>query len=240
MAAVAPTIVATSMGLNRARAPWQPGPAFAHAADLARPDGTPRLCVLTTAGPDAEQPALRARFRAAFADDRYGLSVLGSLDDPGVDDIGAHLAAQDVIWVDRGNLATALKAWRDHGVDAILRDCWRAGVVLAGESAGSLCWFANGITDSSGTLGPYSNGLGFLPYANCVHYADRRDEFHRMFANGDASTGYATDTGAGLVFQGEKIVAISDRKNAGAYRIQRAEDGTVTETALTVERLKRV
>ncbi len=239
MAAVAPTILATSMGFNRARDPWQPGPAFRHAIDLARPDGTPRMCVLTTAVPDADQFAIRARIEAAFADARYELSVLGTLDDLGVDDIGAHLVAQDVIWVDRGNLATALEEWRRHGVDKMLRDCWSAGVVLAGESAGSLCWFATGITDSSGMLDPYKGGLGFLPYANCVHYADRRDRFHRMIAHGDGETGYATDAGAGIVFQGEEIAAISDRKNAGAYRIEGTGDGTVVETALAIDRLKR-
>ncbi len=102
MAAAAPTVVAISMGLNRAQAPWQPGPVFAYAADLARSHRTPRLCVLTTAGPDAEPPAIRTRFEAAFADTRHEVSIFGSFNDPDVGDVASHLAAQDLIWVDRG------------------------------------------------------------------------------------------------------------------------------------------
>lgn len=238
MAAEKPTILATSMGLNRARDPWAPGPVFQYAADLARPASTPRLCVLTTAGGDQHDTI--ARFESAFAEAPLDLSVLAVFDQPSVDDVAGHLAGQDIIWVDRGSLVNLLAVWRAHRLDAVLRDCWEAGVVLGGESAGSLCWFTAGTTDSFGSVQPIVDGLEFLPYASTVHYGDRRELFHQMIGSGGVATGYATDAGAGLHFENTDLVAaISDRAHAGAYRVQRQDDGTVTETELDVRRLKR-
>ena len=69
---------------------------------------------------------------------------------PNVPDVRAHLLAQDVIWVGGGSTANLLALWRLHGLDTILRECWEAGVVLKGVSAGSLCWHVGGTTDSFG------------------------------------------------------------------------------------------
>ncbi|MFC4079282.1 Type 1 glutamine amidotransferase-like domain-containing protein [Amycolatopsis samaneae] len=238
MTAQAPTILATSMGLNRAREPWQPGPVFEYAFDLARPAGTPKLCLLATAGGD--QGETLARFAAAFADQPVELSHLELYDKPNVGDVTAHLHSQDVIWVDRGSLVNLLAVWRAHRFDVVLRDCWEAGVVLAGESAGSLCWFVSGTTDSFGPLQAVHDGLKFLPYANAVHYADRREHLHQLVKDQELPAGYATDTGAGLHFERTELVAaIGDRKNAGAYWVERQADGSVMETALEVRRLKR-
>lgn len=226
------------MGLNRAREPWRPGPVFDYAFELAKPAAVPRLCVLTTAGGDQLQTL--ERFHAAFAGRSVEQSHLSLFDKPNVADVAAHLHAQDVIWVDRGSLVNALAVWRAHGVDTILRDCWRAGVVLAGESAGSLCWFNGGTTDSFGPVDVAHDGLGFLPFSNAVHYAERGEQFRDLVRRRVLPGGYATDAGAGLHFEGTELVAaISDRKNAGAYRVERGEDGTVAEETLDVRRLRR-
>jgi peptidase E len=236
--ASAPTILATSMGLNRAREPWQPGPVFDYALELARPARTPKLCLIATAGGD-QQETLR-QFEAAFADQPLELSHLALFDKPNVDDVAAFLHDQDVIWVDRGSLVNMLAVWRAHRLDQTLRNCWEAGVVLAGESAGSLCWFTGGTTDSFGQVEAVSDGLGLLPYSNAVHYADRRDQFQQLIADETLPAGYATDAGAGLHFEGTELVAaISDRNQAGAYWVEQAPDGTVQETVLEVRRLKR-
>jgi peptidase E len=238
MAAEKPTILATSMGLNRARDPWVPGPVFRYAADLARPTGTPRLCVLTTAGGDQRDTI--ARFKTAFANEPIDVSMLTLFDKPGVDDLAAHLHAHDIIWVDRGSMVNLLAVWRAHGLDTILRECWEAGVVLGGESAGSLCWFTAGTSDSFGPVQAIADGLGFLPYSNAVHYRDRRDLFHQVVGDGEFPTGYATDAGAGLHFEGTDLVtAISDRANAAAYQVIRNANGTAQEKELDVRRLKR-
>ena len=82
---------------------------------------------------------------------------------PNVDDPRAHLLAQDVVWVWGGSVAGLLAMWRLHGVDAAMREAWEAGVVLAGVSAGSICWHVGGTTDSFGPeLRPVTDGLGLL------------------------------------------------------------------------------
>lgn len=243
MAADAPTILATSMGFNRARDPWWPGPVFAYAFDLAGGPPRPRLCFVST-GTGDRQASIDA-FYAAFAGSGVRTSHLALFEEPNVPDVAAHLHEQDVIWVDRGSVVNLLAVWRAHGLPAILAECWRAGVVLAGESAGSLCWHATTITDSYGGIRGIGEGLGLLPHANAVHYGEggRRAALHRLLAADDTEgglVGYATDTGAGLHYERDTLVAaIADRPHAGAYRVTRSADGGVREEPLHVLRLKR-
>jgi peptidase E len=232
-----PTLLATSMGFNRARDPWQPSPVFRYAFGLAGKPSRPRLCFIST-GTGDKRASIEA-FYAAFAGSDVATSHLALFDKPNVPNIAAHLHAQDIIWVDRGSVINLLAVWRAHGVDKILRNCWQQGVVLGGESAGSLCWFSGGTTDSFGEVQPFTDGLGFLPFANSVHYGDRREQFRECIAAGTLPDGYATDAGAGLHFSDTELVTvISDRKNAGAYKIMRQADGAVKEEALNVTRLK--
>jgi peptidase E len=238
MPAERPTILATSMGFNRARDPWKPSPVFRYAFGLAGESSRPRLCFIST-GTGDKQASIDS-FYAAFAAGDVATSHLALFDKPNMSNIAAHLHAQDVIWIDRGSVVNLLAVWRAHGVDKILHDCWQKGVVLGGESAGSLCWFNGGTTDSFGEVQPLADGLGFLPFANAVHYGDRREQFRECVASGTLPDGYATDGGAGLHFAGTDVVAaISDRKNAGCYKLTRQADGTVKEEALDVTQLKR-
>ncbi|MCO6008832.1 peptidase E [Actinoallomurus purpureus] len=238
MAAGVPTILATTMGFHRGSRRWRPGPIFDFAFELAGKPQRPRVCFIATAGGD--QPASVSGFYGALADTDVRASHLALFDMPNVDDIAEHLSAQDVIWVDRGSLVNLIAVWRAHGLSEILRECWQAGVVLAGESAGSLCWHAAGTTDSFGPKVAPADGLGFLPFSNAVHYAHRRTSFHTLIGDGVVpAPGYATDIGAGLYYRGTELVeTITDRAGAGAYRVERNADGTVSETALEPRRLR--
>ena len=156
---------------------------------------------------------------------------------PNVDDIRAHLLSQDVIWVGGGSVANLLAVWRVHRVDEVLRECWESGVVLSGVSAGSICWYVGGPTDSYGAdlrLSP--PGLGLLPYGSGVHYdseEQRRPLLHALVEKGDLPTSHATDDGVGLVYDGTDLVeAVADRPGVAAYVIERQPDGTVTETRI--------
>lgn len=238
MSATTPTILATSMGFNRARDPWQPSPVFRYAFDLAGSPNRPRLCFVST-GTGDKQTSIKA-FYDAFAGTGVATSHLALFDKPNVANVAGHLRAQDMIWVDRGSVINLLAVWVAHGLDEILRDCWQGGIILGGESAGSLCWFAGGTTDSFGGVQPYTGGLGFLPYANAVHYGNRREQFKDAVAGGKLPDGYATDAGAGLHFEGTTLVAaISDRANAHGYKIRRREDGSVREETLETTQLMR-
>jgi peptidase E len=235
--AAQPTIIATSIGFRRSRRDGDitAGPAYAHAARLARARSRPRLCVLATAlGDDA---ASLAAFYSAFGRLDMQVSHLALFPMPSIEDMAGHLGDQDIIWVAGGSTANLLALWRVHGLDAILADCWAAGVVLMGVSAGSLCWHAGGTTDSFGPeLRAVTNGLGFLPYSNSPHYdgeEQRRPLTQRLVADGTLPDGYATDNGTGLVFYGTELhEAITEDEGKLAWSVSRGPDGTVVEAPL--------
>jgi peptidase E len=238
MAAEAPTILATSIGFHsggRGERDWRPGPVYRFAAELAGAARAPRLCFVSTAIGD-QRDYLAATY-AAFAGSDLRVSHLALFPMPNVEDVRAHLLGQDVIWVGGGSVANLLAVWRVHGLDEIMRECWEAGVVLGGVSAGSLCWHVGGTTDSFGPkLQPVTNGLALLPYANGVHYDSedqRRPLLHRLVADGTLPTAYATDDGVGLHYRGTELIeALTEEAGQAAYRVERAADGAVVETRI--------
>ncbi|MGH3427790.1 MAG: Type 1 glutamine amidotransferase-like domain-containing protein, partial [Mycobacteriales bacterium] len=119
---------------------------------------------------------------------------------------------------------------------------WQAGVVLAGVSAGSICWHGGGVTDSFGPeLRAVTDGLGLLPYANGVHYdseAQRRPLLQRLVADKTLPEAYATDDGVGLLYRGTEFVeALAERPGAAAYHVIRGDDGKAVETRIEPRRL---
>ena len=155
---------------------------------------------------------------------------------PNYPDVRAHLLAQDIIWVGGGSTANLLALWRLHGLDEMLQECWEAGVVLKGVSAGSLCWHVGGTTDSFGPeLRPVTDGLAFLPYSNSPHHdaeAQRRPLIHRLIAEGVLPDGYATENGTGLVFVGTELAeAFTEEEGKVAYSLTKEGD-TTREVAL--------
>jgi dipeptidase E len=132
--------------------------------------------------------------------------------------------AQDAIYISGGNTANALAIWRVHGFDAILREAWQAGVVLAGWSAGMICWFEAGVTDSFGPqLAGMRDGLGFLPGSACPHYdgeGERRPVYTRLVAEEGFPPGLAADDLVALRFDGTELAeVVSSREGARAYRV---------------------
>jgi peptidase E len=139
--------------------------------------------------------------------------------------------------VDGGSVATLCAVWRAHRLDEILHEAWQAGVVLAGVSAGSICWHQGGSTDSFGLeLRAFTDGLGWLPYSNGVHYdgeAQRRPKMHEFIADGTLGDGYATDDGAGLLYRGTTLAeVVADKAGPRGYELKRTADGSVRETPL--------
>jgi peptidase E len=242
MSADAPTILATSGGIQPGRrVQYEFSTLTDYAVDLSGVTGrAPRVCLVATAQGD-NSAALRNLYDAAQVRG-FTASHLALFPMPNVDDIEALLLDQDVIWVLGGSVAGLLAMWRLHGVDAAMRAAWRAGVVLTGVSAGSICWHAGGTTDSFGPeLRPVTDGLALVPFSNGVHYdsePQRRPLFQTLIADGTLPAGYATDDGAGLVYRGTDFVeAVSERDGAAAYFVSATPNGAAEETRLETRRL---
>jgi len=234
MPADLPTILATSGGLKRgSRTELAFAPLIVHAIDLAGVNGRrPRMCHVGTAlGDQRFWNALWDEAGRAAGIDVVHLNVFPM---PNVEDLTGFLLEQDVVWVGGGSVANLLALWRLHGLDSAFAEAWRAGVVLSGVSAGSICWHVGGTTDSFGPeLRPVVNGLALLPYSNGVHYdseAQRRPLFQELVGGGVLPDGYATDDGVGLVYRGTEFVeAVSEVRGKGAYLVRREGDGAVED-----------
>lgn len=236
MTAIAPTIVATCGGLNPGS--WSDavyGPLLLHAVDRAGVTGrAPRVSHLNTAGGDQrsiEGTELEAARLAGIEADHIRFFPHRN-----VDDLREHVLSRDVIWVSGGSLVNLLAVWRAHGLDEILREAWQAGVVLAGGSAGALCWHSGATTASFGpAISPVADGLGLVPHSLAVHYdsePNRRVVHEAAVAAGIVPDGFALDEGVGLVYEGTSLVeVISERDGQSAWRVE-AGHGGATSTRL--------
>ncbi|MFY1634177.1 Type 1 glutamine amidotransferase-like domain-containing protein [Solwaraspora sp. WMMB335] len=183
------------------------------------------VCLIPTATGDSRQ--LIDSFHAAFRGATDAVSThLQLFTQPNVDDVRTFLRSQHLIWVSGGSLVNLLAVWRAHRLDEILRECWEAGVVLGGGSAGSLCWHVGGVTDSfSDWLDPVTDALALLPFSNGVHHdlaeQPRRDRYLECVAGGALPAGYATDDGVGLHYLDTELAeAVSCLPDAAAYLIE--------------------
>ena len=196
----------------------------------------PRVCFIPTASADSE--VYITRFFDAFATrtEASWLPLFKRRDE----DLRQVILGQDLVFVGGGNTANLLAIWRAHGLDVVLREAWQAGVVLAGISAGAICWFSHGVTDSFGTgLSALDDGLGLLEGSFCPHYdgeALRRPRYRELVGAG-LPGGWACDDGAALIFAGTELrEAVTARAEAAAYRLDLV-GGAVEEVTLPVRRL---
>jgi dipeptidase E len=197
----------------------------------------PRICFIPTAGGDSE--GYIQAFYTRYSPDLCEASDL-RLFHREIKDLRAFLLGQHAIYVGGGNTANMLAVWRVHGVDEIIREAYEAGIVLCGTSAGSLCWFECGVTDSFGVdLAPLYDGLGFVAGSNCPHYDSeplRQPQYHRFLREG-LPAGYAVDDGAALHFVDGKLVeAVSSKPDARAFHVT-LKKGEIEEAPLDVRYL---
>lgn len=237
MSAEVPTILATSGGIVPGRrSRWAVGPLTEYAIELSGVSSrAPRVCYVGTASGDRSDGI--AEFYSAALERGLTPSHLQLFLMPNVDDMRELLLGQDVIWVFGGSVAGLLAMWRLHGVDEIMREAWQAGVVLTGVSAGSICWHLGGTTDSFGPqLRPVTNGLGFVPFSNGVHYdsePERRPLFQSLIADATLPAGYATDDGTGVVYRDTEFAeAVRETPDKSVYWVERSGDGKAVETML--------
>jgi len=218
-------------------------PAFLeYAVTLAAGDAKKHVCFIPTATGDSPS-AIEAVADVFAGREDVDFSVLTLFTQPSVADVGAHLLAQDVLLVGGGSVVNLMAVWRAHGLAPVMRECWEAGVVLAGWSAGSLCWHTGGPTDSfSDSLAPFTDGLGLLSYSNGVHDSlddqPRRDVYRKYIADGQLPAGYATEDGVGLHYIGAELhEAVAMRDGAQAWWVEPSLDGGYHDRPIQPRRL---
>jgi peptidase E len=192
----------------------------------------PRMLYVPTAvAEDAESIVMfYERFR-----DRAELSHLRTFPWPPAD-LRELVLSQDAVDVSGGNTANMLAIWRVHGIDRLLREAWENGVVLWGASAGMICWFEAGVTDSFGPELAGMECLGFLPGSACPHYdgEERRRPRYRELIDGGFREGVAADDGVGIHYVGTEIAeVVSCRPGAAAYRVTRDGEEKLETRELT-------
>jgi peptidase E len=192
----------------------------------------PKVCLIPTATGDDQ--SVIDHFHDVFG----GIAETShlALFDRTVDDIPAFVLDQDAVYVSGGNTASMLAVWRAHGVDVVLRVAHDQGLLLAGRSAGGLCWFEGGTTDSFGPrLAALRDGLGLIPGSHCPHYdgePERRPTYQAMVGSGELSPGLAVDDFAAAIYDGQRLVeVVAAEAGRTAFRVD-IVGGNVAETAL--------
>ncbi len=195
--------------------------------------GTPSVCFLPTASGDSDSYIVK--FYTAFTSLDCTPSHL-SLFRPPTTDLEGFLLSKDVIYVGGGNTKSMLAIWREWGLVEILRQALQEGVILAGVSAGAICWFEQAVTDSYARQMRPIDCVGFLPGSCCPHYhgqAERLPAYHGFIQRGEISEGYGVDDGAALHFVSGRLErVVCQSKEAGAYRVERVGE-EIREVPLT-------
>jgi peptidase E len=180
----------------------------------------PNLMFVPTAIGDHESGGLS--FYERFAR-RGDVTILNTFPWP-PRDLRDVILAQDAICVSGGNTANMLAIWRVHGIEGHLREAWENGTVLWGASAGMICWFEAGVTDSFGPQLEGMDCLGWLPGSACPHYdgEENRRPRYRELVDGGFAEGIAADDGVAVHYVGTEIrEVVTCRPGAAAYRVTR-------------------
>lgn len=146
-----------------------------------------------------------------------------------------HLLSRDIIYVSGGHTGKMLRIWRDLGIDLVLHQAWMQGIILAGVSAGAVCWFEEGLTDSNPEGLSREECLGFLKGSFCAHYdnTERRPAFHRHIQAGILKNGTAVDNFAALLYIGDRPRRlVVSRPGASAYSVSRDRSGHIIEKTI--------
>jgi dipeptidase E len=198
----------------------------------------PRLLYLPTASGDRDDVCL------AWYDHCAPLDVVPSVQKMFIDSQtqtrswAEVIEAADGIVCSGGNTLNQQAIWRAQGIDTLLRQAWLRGCVLGGASAGALCWFAEGSTDSRPQQLSVVKGLGLIPFSHCPHYdsePERRPQYQRLIAQGELCAGYACDEGAGLLFEGAHLAAVLSSGEGQCYKVE-ASGGVAREAVLPITR----
>jgi len=199
----------------------------------------PKVCLLPTASGDSAESIVahydilnqldcRPRHLRLFQPSR-------------VDSFEDYLLDMDAIYVGGGNTLNMLAIWKEQGIDKVLEKAWKKGIVLGGGSAGAICWFQQGCTDSRPGKLSAMDCLGWLPGSACPHFdlEKRRAAYLELLQSSALQDGLAVDEGAGVLFEDNKIVrVVSSLPKARAWAVKRG-NGKIEMSALETELLMK-
>ncbi|MGE3974422.1 MAG: Type 1 glutamine amidotransferase-like domain-containing protein [Bdellovibrionales bacterium] len=191
----------------------------------------PKVCFVGTASGDAA--SFHDKFYQAMSKYPVEASHL-SLFKPPAGSLRDYVLSKDVVYVGGGNTRNLMVLWREWGLDVILREAYEKGIVLGGISAGSLCWYEQGVTDSITGQLTKLDCLGFLKGSNCPHYYEepgRRPAYQKLIAEG-LKPGLGCDDGvAGYFVNGDLVECVSSRPDMMAYKVS-LQAGKIVETSI--------
>jgi dipeptidase E len=200
----------------------------------------PRICFLPTASGDGREQTTRFYERFSTWPCQPSVLSLFHLGRDRIVDPASHLLAQDAIYVGGGSMRNLLAVWREHGLDEAMREAWERGIVLAGLSAGAMCWFEGGVTMSGGAPRP-APGLHLLEGSMSVHLdsePERLPAYRRAVATGALPPGHAVDDCAALLFVGTGLGAcVASRPGARVIQISTDRRGATIEQPQSVKLL---
>ncbi|BAJ74073.1 peptidase E [Microbacterium testaceum StLB037] len=210
------------------------GPLLRFALDLTGVEGRPRVVFVNTAGGDQRADEGRELAAAMAAGvDAVHLRLFGRT----ALDLDEVVGTADLVWAGGGSVANLLPVWRTHGLDAVLRRAGERGTLLAGTSAGALCWHEGGPTSGFGEVRTITNGLGLVPGSLGVHYdsqAPRRPALQAAVASGALPGGFGLDEGTGVLYEGTRAVDfVTETAGGRVHRVDRDGDGVAEEAVAT-------
>jgi peptidase E len=201
----------------------------------------PKICYLPTASADSPTGIISWFRSSAPLDVEASVQesfIASSRQDRGWDEV---FLSVDAIVVSGGNTLNQQAIWKAQGIDVVLRQAWDRGIVLGGASAGSLCWFEEGTTDSRPKALSTVQCLGFLKGSHCPHYdreADRRPLYQKLISSGQMKPGYACDNDAGIYFEDNTVKrVVSTRADAKVYYVSMVS-GRINERVMEPERIQ--
>ncbi len=195
----------------------------------------PRICYLPTAAADSPYAILNWYRKVAE------LNIIPLVQEMFIssysqkDSFEDILLSMDAIVVSGGNTLNMMAIWKAQGIDKILFDAWNKGIVLSGGSAGSLCWFEEGTTDSRPKELTKIECLGFIKGSHSPHYdaeEQRRPTYHKLISEESLKPGYAIDNSAAIYFEDNEVKkVVSTRKGPSAYYVEKI-NGRIVEKVL--------
>ena len=195
----------------------------------------PNICFIPTATGDNE--AYKVNYYSTFSKLECSPSHLDFF--KRTPDLKELILKQDVIFVGGGNTKSMLAVWKDWGLDLLLKEAYEKGIIMSGVSAGAICWFDQGITDSWAEDLKVMDCLGFIEGACCPHYDEepqRKPSLNKFITEKVLKSCYAVDGGCALHIEDEKeFKSVVFSKNKNSFLVEMKDNKVAEKPYSTID-----